>query len=175
MSDSRRARIHWCARVPSLLLTCSFPSARRWPAGAGRRQPGASPAPVRRFGSAQDARRPCFEPEIGARWSAKVVGAGWAALVRASRGVDGGHGRRAQNWADHMKARRKRSRERHERARKVQMSCLTAQLEKSGESISSPHTFVFRYSKAGKKSSLDLVLLSRDSTMSKIYPPLIPR
>eukprot|EP00964_Phaeocystis_antarctica_P083828 scaffold52764_cov39-Phaeocystis_antarctica.AAC.1 len=57
VSDSRRARIHWCARVPSLLLTCSFPPARRWPAGAGRRLLRASPAPARRFESAQDARR----------------------------------------------------------------------------------------------------------------------
>ena len=55
VSDDRRARIHWCAR--SLLLTCSFPSVRRWPAGARRRLLGASSAPARRFGSAQDARR----------------------------------------------------------------------------------------------------------------------
>ena len=59
--DRRGERRPWSSnplvRVPSLLLTCSFPWARRWPAGARRRLLGASPAPARRLGSAQDARR----------------------------------------------------------------------------------------------------------------------
>ena len=69
------------------LLTCSFPSARRWPAGARRRLLGASPAPARCFGSAQDARR-----LLRGRDRSEILsqGSGWAALVRASRGVDGG-------------------------------------------------------------------------------------
>ena len=77
---------------------------------------------------------------------------GWAALVRASPRVDGGHGRRAQNWADHMKANRKRSRKRPERAPKVQMSCVSAQPEKIWKNILSAHTFLFRYLKRGKNS-----------------------
>eukprot|EP00964_Phaeocystis_antarctica_P000847 scaffold463_cov21-Phaeocystis_antarctica.AAC.1 len=49
-----------------------------------------------------------------------------------------------------MKARQKRSRKGPERARKVQMSCLSAQPEKTWGHILSPHTFVLRYSKRGK-------------------------
>ena len=95
--------------------------------------------------------------------------------MRASRGVDGGHGPRAQNWADHMKANRKRSRKRPERARHVQISCLFAQPEKNLEKIFCLLTrLCLDIRKEGRIPSLDLVLLSRDFTMGKIYPPNPP-
>ena len=61
--DRRGERRPWSSnplvrtRSFPVLLTCSFPSARRWPAGALRQLLTDSPAPARCFGSAQDACR----------------------------------------------------------------------------------------------------------------------
>ena len=54
------------------------------------------------------------------------------------------------------------------------MSCLSAQSEKIWGNILSLHTFVLRYRirKEGRIPSSDLVLVSRDSTMGKMYPPI---
>ena len=73
VSDGRGARIHWCARVPSL---CSHARFRRRAGGRPARGGDYWKLRQRLLGASgpRRMRAGCFEAEIGARSSAKVVG-----------------------------------------------------------------------------------------------------